>query len=214
MEIFERLSKAVSDRDPALTESIAKEAVQKQIDPLEAIQRGLVQGIITVGYKYRTGEFYLADLIMGAEAFKAGMNVLQPELSRLRKESKVVGIVLLGTVAGDIHSLGKDIVATLLTAGGFQVYDIGVDVPIEKFIENVKTLKPDILGMSALMTTSIGQQRDVLKALQTEGLRGKVKVLIGGAATSDPWRIEIGADGWAATAVESVGKAKELARAE
>ena len=94
------------------------------------------------------------------------------------------------------------------------MHDIGVDVPVERFIENVRILKPDILGMSALMTTSMGQQRDVLKALEAAGLRGKVKAMIGGAATSDPWRGEIGADGWAATAVEAVGKAKELAKAE
>lgn len=170
----------------------------------------MVEGITAVGDKYQTGEFFLPDLAMGAEAFKAGIKILEPELFKLRKERESVGVIVLGTVAGDIHSLGKDIVATLLTAGGFEVHDVGVDVPIEEFTESVRTFKSGILGMSALMSTTIGRQRDVTKALKVEGLRGKVKVLIGGAATSDLWRKEIEADGWAATAVEGVKKAKQL----
>jgi corrinoid protein of di/trimethylamine methyltransferase len=213
-KIIGRLSEAVLDRDPKSTELAAKEAVREGIDPLEAIEKGLISGITGVGDKYETGEFFLPDLVMGGEAFKAGIKILEPELLKLRIKRKSAGTIVLGTVAGDIHSLGKDIVATLLTAAGFEVHDLGVDVPVEKFIESVRALRPDILGISALMSTTIPMQRDIIKALEAEGLRDKVKVIIGGAATSELWRSEIEADDWAATAVEAVKKAKDLMRGE
>lgn len=121
----------------------------------------LTKGITAVGEKYQAGEFFLPDLVMGAEAFKAGIRILEPELVRLKAERRSIGKVLPGTVAGDIRSLGKDIVATLLTAAGFEVLDVGVDVVVQKFTGEVRAAQPDILGMSALMSTTIGHQRDV-----------------------------------------------------
>jgi len=209
-KIVERLSEAVLNLDPRSTEEVAKEAVRMRTDPLEAIEKGLARGIRQVGEKYGAGEFFLSDLIMGGEAFKAGLKVLEPELLRRKIERKSTGTFVLGTVAGDIHSIGKDIVATLLTAAGFEVSDLGVDVPVEKFIESVRALKPDILGMSALMSTTIPTQREVVEALEAAGLRDRVKVMIGGAATSERWGKEIGADAWAATAHEGVEKAKQF----
>jgi len=209
-KILQRLGDAVLNLEPRLTAEIAKEAVEAGIDPLEAIEKGLAQGIGQVGDRYKDGEYFLPDLIMGGEAFKAGLKVFEPELLRRRTERKPIGVFVIGTVAGDIHSIGKDIVATLLTAIGFKIHDLGVDVPVEKFVESVKGLKPDILGMSALLSTTIPVQRQVIEALQAAGLRDRVKVLIGGAATSERWGKEIGADAWAATADEGVRKAEEF----
>jgi len=209
-KILQRLSDSVLNLEPRSTDEIAREAVQAGIDPLEAIEKGLAQGIRRVGEKYKDGEYFLPDLIMGGEAFKAGLKVFEPELLRRRTERKPTGAFVIGTVAGDIHSIGKDIVATLLTAVGFKLHDLGVDVPVEKFVESVKGLKPDILGMSALLSTTIPVQRRVIEALQAEGLKERVKVMIGGAATSELWGKEIGADAWAATADEGVKKAEEF----
>jgi len=213
-KIIEGLSEAVLNRDPKSAELAARGAVREGIDPLEAIEKGLIPGITRVGDNYQSGQFFLPDLVMGGEAFKAGIKILEPELLKLRIKRKSAGTVVLGTVAGDIHSIGKDIVAILLTANGFDVQDLGVDVPVKRFIESVRALKPDILGMSALLSTTIPVQRDVIKALEAEGLRDKVKVIIGGAATSELWSSEIGADAWAPTAVAAVKKAKELMRSE
>jgi len=209
-KVLESLHEAVLNGDPNLAREAAREALKEKIEPLEAIENGLVKGAREVGEKYSEGALFLPDLIMGGEAFKAGLEVLEPELSKRKVEMKTIGTVVLGTVAGDIHCLGKDIVATLLSAAGFKVYNIGVDVPVEKFIESVKKFKPDILGASALMSTTIPEQQKIIEALRKAGLRDKVKFMIGGAATSERWAKQIGADAWAPTADEAVKKAKEI----
>ena len=210
----ERLKDAVLKLDPSLVGSEAKEALRLGVDPLDAIEKGLVPGIREVGRRFEAGEFFLIELVMGAEAFKAGVAVLEPQLSGNSKRKKPSGKVVLGSVAGDIHSIGKDILSTLLTANGFEVHDLGVDVPVEKFVEATRTLNPDIIGMSALMTTTAPKQYEVIRSLQTNGLRDKVKIMIGGAATSEAWRAEIGADLWEPTANGAVRKALQIMRAE
>ena len=209
-----QLRDAVVRLDPKATELAAQQALRLGVRPLDAIEKGLIPGIKEVGAKFECGEFFLSELVMGAEAFKTGTAVLEPELKRTGGSMKPTGVVVIGTVSGDIHSIGKDIMTTLLTAAGFRVNDLGVDVPVERFVETVRTSIPDVVGMSALMSTTIPIQRDVVGALQAIGVRDKVKVVIGGAATSDAWRKEIGADAWGASANEGVRKVLHLVGSE
>ncbi|MEM3613163.1 MAG: corrinoid protein [Candidatus Bathyarchaeia archaeon] len=208
--IIERLRLSVLNYNVDEAVSAAKEAVKLGIDLLRAIEEGLAKGIREVGEKFANGEAFLPELVMAAETMKKALEVLEPELRRAKKERKALGKVLLGTVAGDIHSIGKTIVGSMLTANGFEVYDIGEDVPAEKFVEKVKELKPDVVGLSALLTTTLPEQRTVIEALKREGLRDKVKVIIGGAPASREWAEEIGADGYGADATEAVEVVKRL----
>ncbi len=208
--ILAKLEKGVIEGDAEAVETAAKEAVAAGLDPLDAIENGLAKGVRVVGDGFGKGELFLTDLVAAAEAMKAGLKILKPLILQRSKEVKTLGKVLIGTVAGDIHDIGKSIVASLLFANGFEVIDLGVDVPAEVFIEKVKELQPDILGLSALMTTTMLSQKDVIEGLKRAGIRDKVKVMIGGAATNLDWAREIGADAWAADAVEAVAKAKEL----
>jgi len=209
-EILAKLEKGVIDGDGEAVEMAAKEAVAVGLDPLDAIENGLAKGVRVVGDGFGKGELFLIDLVAAAEAMKAGLKILKPLILQHKKEVKTLGKVVIGTVAGDIHDIGKSIVASLLFANGFEVIDLGVDVPTEVFIEKVKELQPDILGLSALMTTTMLSQKDVIESLKKAGIRDKVKVMIGGAATNLDWAKEIGADAWATDAVEAVAKAKEL----
>jgi 5-methyltetrahydrofolate--homocysteine methyltransferase len=144
---------------------------------------------------------------------KQALKVLEPAILKSTREKKTLGKVLIGTVEGDIHDIGKNIVGTLLMVAGFEVIDIGVDVPTEKFVEKIKEAKPEIVGMSALMTTTMAKMADVIEALKREGLREKVKVIIGGAPTSKKWAEEIGADAHGGDAIEAVEIAKKLVKA-
>jgi 5-methyltetrahydrofolate--homocysteine methyltransferase len=159
-----------------------------------------------VGEKYERNEYFLAELIMAGETMKEGMKTLEPHLKA--GELKRVGKVVIGTVRGDLHDIGKNIVATLLSAAGFDVIDLGVDVPPEKFVEAVKENSPDIVGMSALLTTTMVEMEDIIKELKKAGLRDKVKVIIGGAPITREYAEKIGADAAARDAVEGVNICK------
>jgi len=208
--IIKRLKRSVLDYNTDEAVSAAKDAVKLGVDLLKVIEEGLAKGIREVGEKFANGEIFLPELVMAAETMKRALEILEPELRKEKRERKALGKVLLGTVAGDIHSIGKTIVASMLTANGFEVYDIGEDVPAEKFVEKVKELKPDVVGLSALLTTTLPEQRTVIEALKKEGLRDKVKVIIGGAPASREWAEEIGADGYGADATEAVEVVKKL----
>jgi len=208
--IIKRLKRSVLDYNTDEAVSAAKDAVKLGVDLLKVIEEGLAKGIREVGEKFANGEIFLPELVMAAETMKRALEILEPELRKEKRERKALGKVLLGTVAGDIHSIGKTIVASMLTANGFEVYDIGEDVPAEKFVEKVKELKPDVVGLSALLTTTLPEQRTVIEALKKEGLRDKVKVIIGGAPASREWAEEIGADGYGADAAEAVEVVKRL----
>lgn len=209
-KVIGELRRMVLDYDVEGAMLAAKKVVEVGVDPLRAIEDGLAQGIKEVGDKFGEGKIFLPELVMAAEAMKSALEVLEPELKKKKEERKTLGKVLLGTVAGDIHSIGKTIVAAMLTANGFEVYDLGVDVPVERFVEKVKELKPDILGLSALITTTLPVQRNVIEALKKKGLREELKVIVGGAPASKEWMEEIGADGYGANAVEAVEVAKKL----
>ena len=211
-EIIEGLKKAVLNYDVEAAAELAKKAVDAGIDPVKAVEEGLAAGIREVGEKFGRKEIFLPELIMAAETMNSGLKVLEPEIKKRKTERKSMGKVLIGTVAGDIHDIGKTIVAAMLTANGFEVIDLGVDVPTETFVEKVKEHQPQILALSALLTTSMPMQKEVIEALEKAGLRDKVKVMIGGAPTSREWAKEIGAEGYGANAAEAVEIAKKLAQ--
>lgn len=208
-DILDRLRNAVIDGDPERAGELTKEAVEKGIDPLEILEKGLIKGVKEVGERFGRGALFIPDLIMGGEAMKEGSKILKPVLEGESRERKL-GKVLIGTVKGDIHSIGKDLVFTMLESEGFEVYDLGEDVQDETFVEKVRELKPDILGLSSLMTMTMPAQRDVVEALKREGIRNRVKVMIGGAPTTREWAEEIGADGWAGDALSAKKEARKL----
>lgn len=208
--ILSRLMNAILNYDVEEAVKAAEEALKAGLDPIDAIENGLAKGIKIVGEKFGSGEIFLTELAIAAEAMKEALKVFEPAILRSGRERKSLGKVIIGTVEGDIHDIGKNIVSTLLMASGFEVIDLGVDVPVSVFVDKVREIKPDIVAMSALMTTTMLKMVDVIKALEREGLRDKVKVMIGGAPTSREWAREIGADGYGADAIEAVEVAKKL----
>jgi corrinoid protein of di/trimethylamine methyltransferase len=209
-ELFQTMAQSIIDGEVESAQQLARQAVQQGVDPLEAINQGFVVGVNYVGEQYAQGEMFLPDLVLAGEAMKAAVAVLEPEMARRGAERKMLGKVVLGTVAGDIHEIGKTLVGTMLSASGFQVYDLGVDVPLDRFVEKVREVNADIVGLSALLTTTMAKQRDVIEALDELGLRPKVKVMIGGAPVTASWVDEIGADGYSEDAIGAVAVAKRL----
>jgi corrinoid protein of di/trimethylamine methyltransferase len=169
-------------------------AVEAGIDPVVALEEGLAKALKEVGDRFGRGDAFITELIAAAQAMEAGADVLNEEITKRGVSRKAVGRFLIGTVEGDIHSIGKNIVKTMLTSAGFEVFDLGEDVPAGVFVEKVREVSPDILGLSALMTTTMVKQREVIEALEEAGLRDGVKVIVGGSPVTDDWVEEIGAD--------------------
>lgn len=209
-EIFAKLTNSLVDGDPDATFEATKEALAAGIEPMAIIKDGLIPGMNIVGEKFSSGEYFLPDLIIAADGMQKAMTLLEPELLKRQQAIESAGTVLLGTVKGDIHEIGKSLVGTMLSANGFKVHDLGVDVPTETFVAKVQEMKPDILGLSALLTTTMVMQREVIKALAEAGIRGKVKVMVGGAPVTRGWAEEIGADGYAEDAMGAVQVARQL----
>ncbi|MEM3063321.1 MAG: corrinoid protein, partial [Nitrososphaerota archaeon] len=187
-EILEEIKNYLINFDIDNLKKKCKEAIDKGISPLKIIN-SLSKGMDIVGKKYEEGEFFLSDLIMAGETMKEAMEVIKPYLKE--SEIKKIGKVVIGTVRGDLHDIGKNIVATLLTAAGFDVIDLGIDVPPEKFIEAVREYKPNILGMSALLTTTMIEMENVIKELEKSSLRKSVKVIVGGAPLNEEFSRKI-----------------------
>ena len=209
-DILEKLSTSVIEGNSEAARSAATEALAAQLDPLEAIENGLAKGLREVGRRFEAGEMFLMQLILSGEAMKTGVEVLRPEVLRQKKQLAASGKFLIGTVEGDIHDIGKSIVAAMLTAEGFDVVDMGVDIPDKIFVEKTKGLKPNILGLSALMTTTRTKQKDVIEALKQAGTRNAVRVMVGGATVTPEWAQQIGADAYGEDAIEATKKAKQL----
>jgi len=207
-EILEQAKQSIIDFDKGKAEAIAKEGLSSGIGPATIINEGFVPGITQVGNLFDRGQIFLPELMLASEAMKTGSAICIAALpaSEVQATKKVV----IGTVEGDVHDIGKSIVVSFLLANGFEVYDIGRDVPIEKFVEKTREVNADVVGASALLTTTMEGQRTVIEELKKAGLRDKVKVIIGGAPVSQPWADRIGADAYAENAVDGVNKIKKL----
>jgi trimethylamine corrinoid protein len=209
-ELFAKMAQAIIDGEAEDAAALAQEGLNAGIPPGDILDKGFVKGIEEVGDLFAKGEFFLPELVQGAEAMKAAVAVLQPAIDAAGGASRSLGSALAGTVAGDIHEIGKTIVCSMMSAAGFSVTDIGCDVPIEAFVTKVREIKPDLLLLSALLTTTMPNQAKTIEALKEAGLREGVKVMIGGAPTTRAWADEIGADGYSEDAIEAVTTAKSL----
>ncbi len=208
-EILEKLKEAILEYDNAKARSFAIKSVEEGIDPIKAADV-LTEAIKQVGDSFGNGELWLPDLIGAASAMQAAMPVLEEQIRKSGKTRKSSGLVVVGTVFGDIHSIGKDMVATLLAANGFQVVDLGININAEQFTSAIKEHHPDLLAMSSLMTMTAPEQGKVVNALRKENLRDKVKIMVGGGAITQEFANEIGADGYGAAAIDAVELAKRL----
>ena len=209
-DILERLANSVLEGNSEAAKTAVADALANRVDPLEAVENGLAKGLRDVGRRFEAGEMFLMQLILSGEAMKTGLELLKPEMLKQKKQLAVSGKVLIATVEGDIHDIGKSIVAAMLTAEGFDVVDLGVDISDKVFVEKTKELKPDILGLSALMTTTRTKQRDVIEALKRAGVRNDVKVIVGGATVTPEWAKEIGADAYGEDAIDATKKTRQL----
>jgi trimethylamine corrinoid protein len=210
-EIFPKMSEAIVAGDRDAARSLAEDAVRSGLDLLEVIEQGYLPGIQKVGDLWERGEYFLPELISSAEAMKAAMAVLDPELNRKGVGTRMSGKVVIGTIEGDIHDIGKNLVASMLQAGGFEVFDLGADVKLDRFIDKAEEVGAGMICLSALLTTTMMNQRRFITLLRDRGLRDKYKVLVGGAPASRKWAEEIGADGYAENAVAAVKLARSLA---
>ena len=208
--LLENIKQAVIDSDAETIPVLTEKAIKEGFEPLEIIDTALVAGMQVVGEKYECGDYFLPHLIISASGMKKAMEILKPHLQSRNQEIEKAGTVVIGTVQGDIHEIGKTLVATILSANGFEVHDLGVDVSIEKFIEAIREHNANVVGLSALLTTTMTVQRDIIEALKEHGLRDKVKVIIGGAPVNKDWAEKIGADGFADDAIRAVAVLKDL----
>jgi len=207
---YSAMRQSIVDGAADTASSLAQQAVASGVAPLDAINHGYVPGMQDVGEQFAKGQMFLPDMMASAEAMRAAMAVLDPELKKMGAERPPEGVIVLGTTKGDIHEIGKTLVGTLLAAHGFRVHDLGVDVPGEKFAAKARELNADIVGVSALLTTTMRNQRGVVEALEKAGLRSQVKIVVGGAPVTRSWADEIGADGYAKDAMSAVELAREL----
>lgn len=208
--LFEKMAQSIIDGEAEDAEALAHEAIASGLDPLAAINDGYVKGLDYVGEEFGCGAMFLPDLVMAAEAMKTAVAILEPELARRGAAREVLGTAVVGTVQGDIHDIGKTLVATMLSANGFKVYDMGVDVAPAEFAAKVRETGANLVGLSALLTTTMVRQRDVIGALDDMGLRDQVKVMVGGAPVTKEWAANIGADGFSEDAIGAVALAKQL----
>jgi len=209
-ELLSQLTTSIIDGDPDATHELTKKALSSGIEPMSFIKDGLMPGMSIVGDKFSSGEYFLPDLIIAADGMQKAMELLEPELSARNQSIESAGTVLLGTVKGDIHEIGKSLVGTMLSANGFKVHDLGVDVDTDIFVQKVKDVGANILGLSALLTTTMTVQKEIILALTEAGIRKDVKVLVGGAPVTRSWAEEIGADGYAEDAMGAVQIARNL----
>ncbi len=208
-ELFAKLSQAVIDGESEEAEAIVGQALEQGVDPLECINEGLTKGIEQVGEFFSDGRYFLPELIQGAAAMKAALDILEPKLVGEKKRD-TAGTVVLGTVAGDQHEIGKTLVGTMLTANGFDVIDIGVDKKADEFVAAIEKANANIVGASALLTTTLLEQKRLIDTIVEAGLRDKVKVMVGGAPVTESFAKEIGADGYANDAISAVDVTRAL----
>ena len=208
--IFSQISSALVECQKEEVLKLTAEALQMGEEPLHIVNQALVAGMDIVGQKYESEEYFLPHLILAADAMQQAIRLLEPELRKRSQHVESRAVVVIGTVAGDIHEIGKTLVATMLSANGYEVHDLGVDVPVEKFIEKAQQTNATIIGLSALLTTTMTVQRELIHALEQNGIREKVKVIVGGAPVSQVWAETIHADGYAQDALAAVRLVNQL----
>jgi corrinoid protein of di/trimethylamine methyltransferase len=209
-DILTKITQSLVDIEPDQTTKLTEEALTAGLAPLTIINEGLVPGMDIIGQKFQTGEYFLPQMVIAATAMQQAMEILEPELRARQEDREVAGTLVIGTVQGDIHEIGKSLVATMMSANGFRVYDVGVDVTAETFVEKIQETGANLLGLSALLTTTMTMQRDVIDALEEAGLRDQVKVMVGGAPVTAEWAEAIGADGYAEDVIGAVELARHL----
>jgi corrinoid protein of di/trimethylamine methyltransferase len=210
--LFEEMRLSVLEGEEKQAVVLAEKAIREKVDLVQAMNEGFLKGIREAGELYAEGEYYLPELVCSADAMKAALAILDPELAKSATGFVQKERILLATVQGDIHDIGKTIVGAMLTAAGYEVHDLGSDVANDRVLEAIKTIKPEVLGLSALLTTTMEEQRIVIARLNDEKLRDKVKVIVGGAPANSEWANRIGADGYADNAMDAVRLVKQLLR--
>ncbi|MFW9999053.1 MAG: B12-binding domain-containing protein [Candidatus Hodarchaeota archaeon] len=205
---MEELKKSILEGDPELAEELAKNILESGINNLKIIKDAVIPGILEAGKLWKQGVYFLPDMILSSEAFKSAMAILEKDQTEPGGDK--IGKFLICSVEGDIHDLGKEIVSSMLKASGFEIHDLGVDVPITKFIEKVKEVRPDIVGLGAYMSTTAATIKDYIQILENEGLRSSLKVMIGGVRISEQYAKEVGADGWGRDGVHAAENAVKL----
>jgi len=201
-----KVSEALQRGDAEKVAELVKQALEQNLLPKDILENGLIKGMDIIGKKFKKNEVYVPEVLIAARAMHAGMSILRPKL--IETGVKSMGTIAIGTVKGDLHDIGKNLVKMMLEGAGFVVIDLGVDVTTDKFVEAVKEHKPNIIGMSALLTTTMVNMAEVIKALEAAGLRDKVKIMIGGAPITQNYADQIGADGYSPDAASAVDKAK------
>ncbi|HIH98432.1 MAG TPA: cobalamin-binding protein [Thermoplasmata archaeon] len=207
-DLIEDIRKALGVYDGEKCEELAKKALEIKINPIEVIG-ALRKDLEELGKKFSEGEVFLIDLMGAADAMNSALTVLKPAIEEMGGAEKR-GKIVIATVEGDIHDIGKSIVGSMMVSAGFEVMDLGRDVPNEKIIETLKKEKPDLVGVSAMLTTTKEKQKELVELLKKEGLREGVKVMVGGAPVTEEWKSKIGADGYGEDAVDAVNVAKKL----
>lgn len=209
-KLYKDMAQSIIDGDSDVSVELAQKSIEMGIPPLDAITKGFVVGVNYIGDQFGAGEAFLPELVMAGEAMKAAVAVLEPELLKLGEAREIMGRVVLATVEGDIHEIGKTLVGTMLSASGFEVTDLGVDQPADKIIGKALEIDANIIGLSALLTTTMVRQRELIEELDKENLRPRIKVMVGGAPITRDWATKIKADGTSEDAVGAVVLAKQL----
>ena len=208
MTILDDLRQRVIDGDMNQTQKLVQEAIAENIPAEQILKEGLISAMAEVGRLFESGEYFMPEMLIAARAMKSGLTLLRPHL--IAANVQAIGKVIIGTVQGDVHDIGKNLVGMMLEGAGFEVIDLGVDVPPEKYIQAVREHHPDLLACSALLTTTMLRMKDLILALDEAGLRGQVKVMVGGAPITESYAREIGADLFAPDAASAASRAKEL----
>jgi len=207
-ELFKQMAQSIIDGEEEIAADLAKQALEAGIDPLQVITEGYMLGVNEVGDSFACGQAFLPELVMAGEAMKSAIAVLEPAMKASGTQRQILGKVVLATVEGDIHEIGKSLVGTMLTSSGFEVYDMGVDVSTSDILAKAEEVGADIVGLSALLTTTMVKQKEVIDEVTKRGM--KVKVMVGGAPVTREWVHKIEADGYSEDAIGAVNVAKEL----